>query len=668
MGIDVSTLSDDELDSLVKGSPPIAQTVAGSGPRLSEDVDRDTGAGFMERIAASFKSSPESAANFYRSRYGVGNVRVRNSEVEFVNPTNKKWTQADPRGMDWGDVADLAGDAPEVIFGALGGILGGTTGSIVPGAGTVVGGLGGAAGGTAIGNVFKQIVGSALPGEDVEKMSDRAIDVVKSGALGAVGEGVGKLISQGILKPIFSRMFRSAVAKNPAGVTEARAIERSINKGSTEASPEFRFLPGEETGSRPLLISEDVARTGISGSEYMYEAAQNNLRAMQDKALRIIDDVRGGARPMSDMNVGTEIKKTFDDIGGLMQDSLESRAAKDFEVLINPKADTPVFGAPKLKAAIESMIEKDTNSIGMQGARAEGAAKLLDELPETLSVKDIQLYLTRLGRVGYGKGDKGFMERLGDTDRAKDARRLFSVLSEDLEDLAAREGTRGSGMAKKLLAAKNNFAKGLAEMDQWQNSYFQKVIGDFGPESQARVMDNLRKLNGDELKSMMTVVNTRPEIADQVRANWIDTAMQKAVEVGKNRAGAAAPWFNAKTFLNNLGDEKQLQAMFGKTSREALADITMLQRAVARMSDRAFVGESPSAGRSFAMRALGDAFSPTQWPSLARELLVPWRIAQILTRPGAREQLERIASAKAPTRRVVAALTYLTGANVAPND
>jgi hypothetical protein len=815
MALDLSALSDEDLDAIVKGKPTDALSgyVSGPKPVTIEEVDRETGAGFMDRIAAGFKSSPESAANFYRQRFGVGNVRVRNNEVEFINPSTSKWTMADPARLEMGDIADLAGDAPEIVLGAVGGILGGTGGSVVPGAGTALGAIGGAAGGTALGNIFKQIIGSALPGEDAESMSDRAINVVQSGALGAVGEGVGKLISAGILKPIFSRIFKSAVAKNPAASTEARAIERAINRGADESTPQFRFTPGEETGNKTLQIAEDVARTGTTGAETMYAAAQSNLRAMQDKAFRMVDDLRGGQRPMSEMVIGQEMKKTYGQITDLMQESLEARAERDFakvfgesaesgkrtvfhggtieagdtvlkrplfttpdrgeavtyaslaaedtrragakvselshnatkaapvsvvrdvakkagvnvdigdlatvfdddmvpeasvivkelmrmgydhaiirgpssfggksmpvEVLFpgvktaraaaakNAPADTPVFEAPKFKDALKQMVQKDTNSAGVAGARADGAQKLLDELPETLAVKDIQLYLQRLGRVGYGKGDKGFMERLGDTDRAKDARRLFSQLSEDLDDLASRKGTRGSRMAADLLVAKNNFQAGITEMDNWTNGYLAKVVGEFTPESSGRILDNMRKLNGDELKSMMTVVNSNPTLSDQIRSNWVEKALREATEVGKNRAGANSPWFNAKAFLNNLGTPDQIQAMFGKNHREVLADITMLQRAVARMSDRAFVGESPSAGRAAAMRLFTDAISPTQWPHLAKELIAPWRIAKIMTQPGAREQLERIASAKAPTRRVAAAITYLLGAEASQSD
>src|SRR5262245_50412442 len=133
MAVDYSTLTDEELDTIIGGGS-ISGVNAPEKPVTALDVDEQTGAGFFERMAASFKSSPESAANFFRSRYGQDNVRVRNDEVEFINPGTKKWTRADPRRLEMGDLADMAGEMPELVLGALGAIIGGTGGSVVPGA------------------------------------------------------------------------------------------------------------------------------------------------------------------------------------------------------------------------------------------------------------------------------------------------------------------------------------------------------------------------------------------------------------------------------------------------------------------------------------------------------------------------------------------------------
>ena len=124
-------------------------------------------------------------------------------------------------------------------------------------------------------------------------------------------------------------------------------------------------------------------------------------------------------------------------------------------------------------------------------------------------------------------------------------------------------------------------------------------------------------------------------------------------------------WFNARTFVDALGSPQHLEAMFGRTHREVLNDLITMQRAVGRMNSRAFIGESPSAGRTKMTRMLEMLPTPTQWPNLAKSILVPQKVAKILLDPKARTELEVIANAKAPTQRVAAAVTYLLGQEAA---
>lgn len=637
--------------------------VAGDAPPSQDAVDLVTGAPFLERVAASFKSSPESAANYFRTKYGQDNVRVRSGEVQFRKNSQQMWVQADPSSLEWGDVADLIGEIPELIGGGVGAILGGTAG-LPSGPGALATAAVGAAGGTAAGNVVKQAVGTLIPGQDVETLGGRALNVGGAAAMGAGGEVVGRAVQAGVVRPTMRWALGRAKAGNVAGTLEAEAIERGINRGAVEDAPRFQFTPGEASGSRGALMFEDYVRGSVSGADTMFKRSQENLAALQGKVLGTIDELRTGARPMSDMAVGQELGAMWKQIDGSMQDMLEDRAAREFGFLnkgVNA-ADVPVFKAPNLRAALQQMIQQDTTSGGIKGGMAEGAEKILEELPKAMTVRDVHLYLKRFGTMGYGKGDKAFLERMGDSDRTKAARRLFSVLSQDLDDLAAREGTRGSAMARQLQQAKNNYARGIDEISSWQDGLFKQVVGEYGPESAARVVDNLRRLNGDEMKSVMTVIGTQPEIANAVRANWVERAMLAAQEKSKSRVGSGV-WFNPRTFLDNLGKPEQINAMFG-SHRQVLNDVTNIQRAVARMTDKSFVGESPTAGRLRTAILVQKLMTPTQWASAARDVILPERIAKILLDPRSRHEVEILANAKAPTRRAVAAITYLLGDQV----
>lgn len=636
----------------------VASTDLATGAPLA--AEGPSPASFGQRMAAGFKSSPKSERNYYASQFGAENVRLsREDAVEIKDPKTGQWRAADPSGFDMGDIADMVGGVPEVLGGAVGGLVGGVTGFFGAGVGAIPGSIGGAAVGTAGGNAVRQAIGAMLPGQDVETLGQRAADVGIAGALGGVGEGVGRVAYTGVIKPAVQAVYRGALREGAPAAAEAAAIERSINRGAAPGAQAFQFTPGETTGGRALLMVEDAARNDFASADQFYRHAQANLGAMRDKALRVVDDVRGGVRPMSDTAVGHELGRMFNQIDEGMLEALEDRARREFAVLDTGPARRIGFDTPNLQNTLARLVTDDTNSRGVPGAVAEGVARLRDELPERMTPHDMHTYLKRWGRTGYGKGDKTFMERLGDDDRAKMARTMFRALSQDI-DMAAQSQQPGHTMVRALRQAKDNFRAGLEEIDSWQNGLYAKVVGDRGPESAGRIVDSLFRLNPTEMRSVMTVIGYRPEVANAVRASWIERAFTKSQERALSRAGTGE-WFNARTFADALGNTQQLEALFGRTHREVLNDLITMQRAVGRMNSRAFIGESPSAGRTKMSRMLEMLPTPSQWPNLAKSILVPQKVARILLDPRSREELAVVANAKAPTQRVGAAITYLLG-------
>lgn len=622
------------------------------------------GASFMQRMGASFKSSPESERRFYEAQFGAGNARLtRDNQVE-VRGADGKWRRADPEGLDLGDIADVAGSLPELVLGAGGAIVGGAGGLFGVGVGAIPGAIGGGAAGSAAGNVIKQAVGAALPGEDAETLLQRAGEVGLAGALGGVGEGVGQVAYRGVVKPATQALYRRAVAGGAPAAAEARAIERSVNRGAAPHAPTFQFTPGEETGGRALLMAEDAARNTLAGADLFYKQGQRNLAALSEKAARLVDEVAGGQRPMSALGVGSNVQSVFKEVDDAMLGALSDRAERDFAFLKDPIANRMRFDLPNFKQTLANLASRDINSVGRPGAVAEGITKLTQELPDQFTARDINLYLQRFGRTGYGKGDKGFLEQLGDSDRAKMAKQLFAAMSKDVEEIAA-SNQPGHTLAKALRGAKDNYAAGLAEIDDWQNGLFAKVVGDYGPESAGRIADNLRKLNPDELKSVMTVVGYRPEVANAVRANWIERAYTTSQEKMLSRAGGSATMFNGRAFADALGTPRQLEALFGRTHREVLSDLILLQRAVGRMNSHALTSSQLISGPSRMVAMAGMAISPSRWPELARNLLAPAKISRILLDPKLRSELEVVAKASAPTQRVAAAIAYLVGQEAA---
>lgn len=645
-----------EWDIVATGDEALARNL----PSTTEAPDQGGGASFLQRVGASFKSSPESEANFYGAQLGKENVRLtRDKQVEIRDLDTGKWKRANPEGLDIGDIGGFVGELPAALGAAGGALVGGAVGLFGGGVGAIPGAIAGGAAGAGLGNVFKQAVGATMPGEDTETLGQRAGEVGLNAALGAVGEGAGQLAYHGVIRPVAQGIARGALAQGAGPAAEAGAIEAAINRGRPAGGPSFAFTPGEATGNRTLQMVEEAARKDVSGSQLFAERTAQDVAALRDKATRMIDEVYAGQRPMSDLATGTEVKSMFHQIDDLMLDSLEQRAAKDFAPLKTGPASRMQFDTPALKNTLAHIAAADVNSAGKAGPVAEGVTKILEDLPEKMTAKDIDLYLKRWGRLGYGKGDQTFMEKLGDTDRAKMGRMLFASLSKDVEDIATSQQP-GHTIANALRNAKDNFKAGLQEIDAWQNGLFAKVVGDKGPESAGRIVDNLYKLNPDELKSVMTVVGYRPEVANAVRANWVERAFTKSQEKMMSKAGPG-PWFDAETFTKALGDSKQIEALFGRTHREVLNDVIMMKRAVARMSSREFNTGTTIAGQSKLIRVLSAVPHPGRWAETAKQILIPRKMTRILLDPNLRHEMRLVANAGAPTQRVVAAMTSLLG-------
>jgi hypothetical protein len=155
----------------------------------------------------------------------------------------------------------------------------------------------------------------------------------------------------------------------------------------------------------------------------------------------------------------------------------------------------------------------------------------------------------------------------------------------------------------------------------------------------------------------------RPDVADAVKANWLEGAITAATEKSAQRGVGE---FNPKLMMDELGfgrrgGQAKAEAILGRTQQQVMKDLLMIQEASKRLNSSAFGGMSPTFGRTEAWKTLKMMSTPVQLAELSKNLLLPRYLSKILLNPRAREELEIISTAKAPTRRVVAAITYLIG-------
>ncbi len=146
---------------------PVTQPPAG--------IDTTTGAPFWDRAALGILVKPEGRYSYVEDRFGKGNAGYSPEGELMFRPTDtNQWTLADEKGPGWGDIADFSGDAIELGSTAAGGFLGG--------------GVPGAMAGAAAGNLLRQAVGEALPGETGMSLGESALRVGASGLTAGAGK------------------------------------------------------------------------------------------------------------------------------------------------------------------------------------------------------------------------------------------------------------------------------------------------------------------------------------------------------------------------------------------------------------------------------------------------------------------------------------------------
>ena len=180
--------------------PPRTEQAGPVGPAPQPTgIDTTTGAPFWQRAAAGIKTTPEGKKSYLESVYGKGSVVTRpDGEIAYLNPGTGRWTQFDEQGAGLGDIADFSGDVVERAPLAV---------AFTP-AGPYFANPAGAAAISGAGNLFRQGVSGALPGEDypeggLSEVGGRFGDLALSAGTGGLGQK-GANISFGQLRGILA--------------------------------------------------------------------------------------------------------------------------------------------------------------------------------------------------------------------------------------------------------------------------------------------------------------------------------------------------------------------------------------------------------------------------------------------------------------------------------
>lgn len=209
---------------------------------------REDGAGFLTRTKFSFADTDKGRKQVLEDEYGKGNaIKVDNRWLVYEGK-EKGWNAVDEKSLSWKDIADFAGDTPEMVGGTAGAIAGSGLWSIPL-----------ASGGTALGAGAKKLIAKAMGIEDNQTATEVAKDLGTSAALGGIGQGVGLGLVKA-LAPFKSKMTPDAIARKelaqkygveltPAQITQSPSlgmIENGMKNNPASVGTMAKFAEGKQ--------------------------------------------------------------------------------------------------------------------------------------------------------------------------------------------------------------------------------------------------------------------------------------------------------------------------------------------------------------------------------------------------------------------------------------
>ncbi len=559
--------SKEEIDQLMQANPDMSQ-----------------GAPAGVRAQASFLSHPADRVNLIKKRLGEENVAISpRGEVLWRKPQSNSWHPFDEPGLSWGDVADWAGDTPEIVGGGVGAVVGGVSGAPA-GPMSAPGMVAGAAAGSGIGNVIKQAAGRVLLGQPSEMSDlDRAKEAAGATALGGAGQWIGNKIG-GFLKGRGER------------VDEARAYKEESDRLSTSVGG--GITGGQRAGGRNARIIEDQIRRNAFGGEVFEKfEIEKQVKPLYARINRITDELAQGS--INDKELGTILKDTVERTAEKLRENVQREAARDARFFDELVGRTPAIPVQNFMAELQMLAKPGQELSGFSPEvqkLARWASKTLSDLEAnkgTLTADQMQSWLHDFSLASAGKGR--IADALSpDADRRL-ASKMASVLDRDLNmaaegttQMLVPQGVRAENAAKLLRQFRDNYRTNSQAITELGNTVLaRRFKGEIPPESIGRSAEWLRSLRPDEVGRTMEILEiSRPGIREVTMKNIIEDAVMKAEQVAnkeKDAYGRIPISMDELRLL--LPDDKKIKAILGNNhivGRDIADVVAYLNRATGR--------------------------------------------------------------------------------------
>lgn len=625
-------------------------------PRIN--MEREVGLGAT--IGAGIKQTNEGRASYLESTdifgggYGEGNVATdANGEMFVFDKEANEYFPVNKDGFTVNDIAQHSGTIMEVA-------------PALAAAPTMIG----AAAGSAAGNIGRQAMSMALPGDDQMSLQDRAMDLGINTAVGAAGQGLLNFGVNAIRGP-----------KNFVAGRVQKAMQSPYAQESQQLADAMGLdLPyGSATGNPTLKWAEKTMRQHPFAADIAEATDNKNLNSAVTYLNSVMDKTFGHA--VGDEKAGKQITKAFDDATKAVIKKRHADGVRDFAAIeMSLPPGTPVFSTNSFGAAVDEEISTLKSLGAIAGDEAKSTMKALTKIRDAVTAQDgsrdyvltaaqMQNLLQRYGEMSKGTGL--MWNDISEASQKRIAKKLFGALQDDLDATANAPFAAEASVGQLLKTARDNYRMNSDKLREIEESTLGRIFAQKFDPAPEQLADRFARMKPTQVQTAFEILEkSDPNITQQLKRYLLENVMDKAgiateknamVKAGVHDAGdplvgQAGGRFNPEKFLTEVRNSPYWTVAKPQERTELL----LATKGIERLADKQLWSGSQTTFAGVVNDVVGAMMNPVgAVGALATKVVAPRKMAELLFTEQGRRSLITVTTSPKPTTKAINALNHI---------
>lgn len=583
--------------AMASGNIELANEIAEYGENIRQslitDIDTATGVSGEIRAGMGLADTEEDRLTYLKQHYQ--DAYMKDGDAIVVNEKGQH-VQANPNGLDLGDLAENGRIVAQFLGGGIGGMLGAPL-APATGGGSVV--AGGALGAEIADQAYDQVMSNIYGVGDTRTVGQQVIDAASDVAIDAAVGKLGDIAINAAPKAIGALSDLSGAAYHKGFVQPVQNVARAFNGSRPNIANEgallegrvgVNFMPGQRTGNKFDLIKENWLRGQAGSADVIDDIDHKNIGILE----RYTDDLArslGSSKPTYE--VGNSVESVFKGIGDGLESARRTDWLKNMEGVKSVTGDAKFISYNHSLREIDSMIDEFG---GIGTAESKKIVKELEGVKESLlKPQDISSWHGKYSHFSAASAGKGNIFKDLDKGRSRAvSARLKGALDADLE---ASAKTLPDDVYDAFDTARRQYREQSQSLEAMAKSAIGRLAGNdtndvvFGngvlsDKSGHAIYKKLIGLDPGEMKRTVKILNGSQDgkrVLNEVKSTYI----QEALESGRNvTPSAGMSEFSTNKLVRGLEkmDRDQMKAI-GFT-REEMQVVDDIKKVAVRLGDR----------------------------------------------------------------------------------